>query len=218
MSDVRLSLHWAGARRHLRFPDLNMASNFLEAARQPYLAVSERQLRVVDVGACCGGWTLAMAERLPNAEFECFEPWPDAWPYLEHNLRGVTARIHKVAASDKFGLLGLSPDPDNLGKTSHYNPGEKVPVKAVPLDEPLNGPVDILKIDAEGHEVPVLVGAERLLAEHHPWVIVELLVSQQAKAGRQVTDVEDWLRAHGYGAPTRVTGNDWLFRKVGQGQ
>lgn len=206
-----MALDWAGARRDLRFPDLRLMVNFVAAGLNPFMTASRRALRVVDVGACCGGWTLAMLERLPNAAFECFEPWPGAWPYLEHNLAGVAATVHRLAASDADGTLALAADPENLGKTSAYNDGEKQPVGAVRLDGYLAGAVDLLKIDAEGHELAVLRGAAGLLAGGRTVVIVELLVEQQQKAGLAVDAVPRWLAAHGYGAPVRISGNDWLF-------
>jgi FkbM family methyltransferase len=211
MNDVRLSLHWAGARRHLRFPDLTMLTNFVGAAGEPFLARADAPRRVVDVGACCGGWTLALLDRMPNASFECFEPNRNVLGFLQNNLRGVNARIHAVACSNGQGIATLYPDPDNIGKTSLHGSGDGFDVQCVRLDDRLTGPVDLLKIDAEGHELAVLQGAVRLLAESRPWVVVELLISQQAKAGLNVEAVPQWLRAHGYGDPTRISGNDWLF-------
>jgi FkbM family methyltransferase len=38
----------------------------------------------------------------------------------------------------------------------------------------LDGDIDFIKIDVEGHEVAVLMGARNLLTRHRPWMVIEV--------------------------------------------
>jgi FkbM family methyltransferase len=49
-----------------------------------------------------------------------------------------------------------------------------VQVDTIPLDDAIDAPVGLIKIDVEGHELAVLRGAMRILARDRPNLIVEL--------------------------------------------
>lgn len=216
MPDVTLGLLLAGKRRVLRFPDMVMAHNFTAHARFLAVAPTDQALRVVDVGACVGGWTAALLLAAPNAVVTCVEPNPAAWPYLLNNVgwnRSVT--VLKAAASASGGDVLIYRDAQNVGKTSIYGQGEAVAALATRLDDAVAGPVDLLKIDAEGHELKVLAGAERILSAYHPTVIVEVLGAQMARGGWTETELVLGMRARGYGDPEKLNANDWMFRVKG---
>lgn len=213
MSDVTLGLELGGHRRMLRFPDMAMAKNFAVAAVQPLLEPSDEPLRIVDVGACVGGWTLAQSMVVTQASFDCFEPWPPAWGYFRANTdwhKRIT--LHRQAASDQKGMRNMMGDATNFGKTSLYGLGEARAVDTVRLDDVLTGPINLLKIDAEGHEMKVLAGAQRILRQERPPVLVEVLVVQMKRGGWTEYDLKSFMTAQGYGAPQPATANDWLFQ------
>jgi methyltransferase FkbM-like protein len=79
--------------------------------------------------------------------------------------------------------------------------GEYILVPSIPLDEFIasgNPAPQLMKIDVEGGETAVLVGAERLLRERRPVIICE--VHHAEAAGW----MEEWLPARGYHM-------DWLI-------
>lgn len=217
MPDFTLGLLLAGKRRVLRFPDLAMTHNFVAHARYPVVDPTDQPLRIVDVGACVGGWTLAQLMAAPNAVVQCVEPNPAAWPYLLNNVGwNKRVRLNRHAASDVDGRVTLHPDQSNLGKTSIYGQGEALSVLATRLDGQIESPVDLLKIDAEGHEIHVLAGAERILRESRPLVLVEVLREQMARGGWTDRDLVALMIHHGYGGPEQINANDWLFRPKGK--
>lgn len=61
------------------------------------------------------------------------------------------------------------------------------------------GRLDFLKIDVEGHELAVLRGAVRTLAQHRPVVLCEIEARHLARYGHDPADVLAWLRDAGYG-------------------
>ena len=70
---------------------------------------------------------------------------------------------------------------------------------AVRLDEVVHGPVDLIKLDVEGHEPAALEGMRRLIARSHPVIVSEcneyLLESCSNTSGR---DYIALLNSYGY--------------------
>ena len=58
--------------------------------------------------------------------------------------------------------------------------------------------VDVLKVDVEGAELPVLGGAREVLATHQPWVIVEVQDQTSEAAGYRQSDILTYLDGFGY--------------------
>ncbi len=130
----------------------------------------------VDVGAQIG-YTAVCAGRLlrPKGRLVLIEPDERALPQLRDHARqlqgrGLRVDLLELAASDRERELPLLLD-DVVGHARLMELGMRsgapsTPVAAVPLDEllgRLDATVDLLKIDAEGHELQVLRGARRLL-------------------------------------------------------
>lgn len=123
---------------------------------------------VWDVGACCGYLTmLAAALTGPTGRVVAIEPNPVAVDYLRRHtelnqLENVT--VVNQAVSDRAGTMQFETR-DYIGFCRLSADGD-LTAQTITLDELLHeypGP-DVLKIDVEGAECAVLVGARRLLA------------------------------------------------------
>lgn len=122
----------------------------------------------VDIGANVGSYTVLAASL--GARVVAAEPIPNTFDRLTANVRlnemqsSVTA--HRVGLSDKNGTLRFTTSYDTINHVmakSENLPGADVPV--VTLDSILRGESPTLvKIDVEGHELPVLMGAATTLA------------------------------------------------------
>jgi FkbM family methyltransferase len=66
-------------------------------------------------------------------------------------------------------------------------------LQAVPPQHPL-----VLKIDVEGHEVPVLRGLQRTLAERQPLVFLEVCDAHQRRAGFSANELRNAIERFGY--------------------
>jgi FkbM family methyltransferase len=157
----------------------------------------------IDVGANIGSYTL-LASAENGAKSYCFEPVPSTFQQLKDNIS-----INKIDGIVKLYNLGLASQKGellfSLGNDSSMNhvriSNEKnehtVSVEIDSLDNVLKGVhPNLLKIDVEGFEQEVLLGAKNLLASNSLKAIIIELNSSGLKYG--VTDVEIHLLLQSY--------------------
>jgi FkbM family methyltransferase len=136
----------------------------------------------LDIGANVGQMTSLMRCRVgKKGRVVAFEPHPELFSELRHNMEGLqapeaaaAAELHNVALSDVVGEALLEEGPawaDNRGVSKLVSAGASteraVAVKTAVLDEMFDGrtAIGLCKMDVEGHELQVLKGAARLLRE-----------------------------------------------------
>jgi len=187
--------------RELLFPDIGMLYCYVAHSRFNFIRPTLLPMNLVDVGGCVGSYALAFFESVPNGTAQVFEPNPICRDYLLHNLAGYPTTISETAAYKEATELSLSYPKDfsKIGNSSIYGDGQDVfKTQAVRLDDAVTGRVDVVKIDVEGAELDVLMGAERILSQDHPALFVELKTTHQKRAGRTILDVVNYLAAKGY--------------------
>jgi FkbM family methyltransferase len=196
------------------------------------LPIARRARVIVDVGAHIGSHTLPYAAVNPRAQIVSFEPQAAMRRLLTWTLaaNGVTTvRVVAAAAAHKATRAAMGAcvaDGDNANKPIAYG-GDKSfnlgglalgtggeAIDAITIDSLALPHCDLLKIDAEGAEPFVLLGAAQTLARCHPAVVFEendkrVTPAMLASLGetREPTSTRQQLRAHGY---TRIIpiGND----------
>lgn len=184
------------------------------ALRARVLARLPRGGTFVDVGANVGFWSVPAALRAGrDGRVVAFEPNPWAVTRLHRNgaLNAERALapvdVRNVAVGEEPAELelfsydlegGASQATLQRGAVDAERP-ERVTVSVVTLDEAVDGHVDVLKIDVEGHEAAVLAGASRLLAEHPPSIVViEIQGALLAHAGADPEELVAHLESRGY--------------------
>lgn len=123
---------------------------------------------VVDVGASYGSYSLSAAAH--GAEVHAFEPEPSVFADLRRNAEanGFPIILHNSGLWDGDGSI------DMASYAPHWPPGTiTAPFQMATLDSFGLPRVDWLKVDVEGAEVEVLLGAQETLARCRPRVIVE---------------------------------------------
>jgi len=135
----------------------------------------------IDVGAHIGSYTLRMARRFRHVI--AFEPNPFNRYILGLNLRlnkNANVQVEEAALSDRQDIspLFLHRGADGTGSLNPLHYGFKydrtVQVKVKKLDDFDLAKVDVLKIDAEGNELPILKGATETIDRSRPILAIEV--------------------------------------------
>jgi FkbM family methyltransferase len=160
---------------------------------------------VADVGANWGRYTSRFAHLSGSGgHVHAFEPGPPN----HADLRRIAAdagnvTVHEVALGETPGRVTLHVPVEQGRRLSALAsvtrpdvPHEAYDVEISTLDERLAGlgRLDFLKVDVEGHELPVLRGGREVLARHTPVLFVEI----EARHGGSVEAVAAELAGHGY--------------------
>jgi FkbM family methyltransferase len=129
---------------------------------------------VLDVGANIGLFTLYLVHKYGRERFariHLFEPNPDTYARLRHNLHANglddLCTAHLLALSDRAGTIYME-SPRGYSVLNMISDKGTVPVECKTLDvwTRENGveAVHLLKVDVEGHEMPLLRGAPAALS------------------------------------------------------
>ncbi len=153
---------------------------------------------VVDVGANMGDFTLAIERQRPG-RLVAIEPGKRNFRVLQSNLalNGVSdAILLNVAAHDREETVHFHGTNSNLHIDSSRN-GQ--PVQGIPLDGIMDKlgieEVDIVKVDVQGHEKPVLMGMHNLLSKG---AVKFLIVEVHLKRNVRFEEIVSLMRSYGY--------------------
>lgn len=166
----------------------------------------------VDIGAQIGLWTRVMA--LDFERVTSFEPLPEHHECFELNVTVPNVILHKVALSDGSGEFDLVSPAETTGNTHVMAVGEiadksrVVTVSAHPMDSFGLTDINFLKIDVEGYELPVVLGAERTIRKYKPVIIIEQKPNGNAERyGRKRLEALDTLKSWGGKVAWEISGD-----------
>ena len=168
-------------------------------------SLADRSRLAIDVGAHVGEYTFFMRRHAAGCiAFECN-------PVLVNHLTrrfGHSVDIRSDAVSDRDGTTVLripqSERGTGLGRATieasnplsgKFSGINLLTVHTVRLDDAIDRPVGLIKIDVEGHELAVLRGATRILAQDRPNLLLEL---EERHSPGCVPAAFDFLRGFGY--------------------
>ncbi|MEO7997555.1 MAG: FkbM family methyltransferase [Gemmatimonadaceae bacterium] len=162
----------------------------------------------VDVGANVGGISVLIAANVgPTGRVLSFEPSPSTYARLRKNLSlnpQLNGRLTAVQAglADKAGELRLVEDETVPGNAALYaSGGTAIPVITfdAAVEEHAFGHVNFIKIDVEGMEYEVLLGARKTLEESQPVMYFETMTqNEDARGSPQFALIEQLLKPMGY--------------------
>lgn len=166
---------------------------------------------IVDIGANIGTVTLRAAQATGKAgRVICFEPNPATFNRLTENLnlnpdlKNIQA-VPKGLGAKEGSFLLVDAEPNNVGMSHLARIGEAKAgkeVQVVRLDDYLEvnqvGKVDAIKIDVEGFEYQVLLGAEATIKRYLPTIMLEVDDEFLRAQGGSATQLRDYLLNLGY--------------------
>lgn len=167
---------------------------------------------VFDIGAHLGLMSIICAQLLQNkGKVYSFEPTPKTFEILKkvikiNNESGVVIPINKaVAKENKIIDFYLSvEDGSNSNSLVSKNHRERKPIQiqVTSLDifakENNIKQIDLIKIDAEGSEYDVLLGAKNIISSFKPKIILALHPPLIKNNGHNIEDIYEFLINHNY--------------------
>jgi FkbM family methyltransferase len=158
----------------------------------------------VDVGAHVGYFSVLASKLVgPSGRVIALEPEPRNLDLLRRNLAWNDCRnaiVVPFAAHSTRGMMSLALDERNRGGHHLVPPGATgVTVPCVRLDDLVPDTVDVLKVDAQGHDHEVIAGAERTIAGNPGMIVMtELSNRELARRGVNPESVLAGYRALGF--------------------
>jgi FkbM family methyltransferase len=169
---------------------------------------------VIDVGANVGWHSLLMARLAgPSGRILAVEPNPSVRDRLKANLDAneiENVTVLPFAFSNRDGRVGFygPPATDGGSGSGHLaisdSPGPEAnfDVDARRLDALVDElglqRLDLLKIDVEGFEWPVLLGAEISIAKFRPQIVFEFNLEYAGRGGGRPEVFAEFFQRHGY--------------------
>ncbi|GAK51722.1 methyltransferase FkbM family [Candidatus Moduliflexus flocculans] len=155
---------------------------------------------IIDGGGCIGMSVLYFKSIYPQARILCFEPDDKLFYLMQKNFETnhiSNVELIQAALTGSDGSAYFQADESDQGKILPLQDKGKMQVKTVRLSSYLTTPVDFLKLNIEGQELPVLQEAEasgmlrnvrEMVIEYHGW----------ADAEQRLGDLLNLLARNGY--------------------
>ncbi len=168
----------------------------------------------VDIGANVGYFTLMGKSINPNLKIYSFEPNPNNVERLKKNLslnkfKDVILSSHCVSDAKSEVTFAVPPENESgWGRIENdflpLDNFKKITTQAVTLDALLQDGYfgsdrpDLLKVDIEGNEMKMILGAENFLKEFHPVICLELNEPCLKECNTSSEDIIYKLKTIGY--------------------
>ncbi len=177
---------------------------------------------VLDIGANYGHYSVDMSKICSNGKVYAFEPVPFTFQVLEKiisHFKLDLVELYHAAVSSREGEITMTLPLLDYGAPNTgvafigEEKGEKlehVMVKTMNIDSlSLEGQLDFIKIDIEGHEPEAFQGMEKTLRKHNPVILIEFSYSCLKRAGFNPNEFSDKLK-NKYGYVFTAINNDRL--------
>ena len=176
----------------------------------------------LDVGANIGYLSAIAAGCVgTRGEVHCFEPVPAYFKRIErlaelNPAHSIVANSHAAGEAPGACTIYVTREPGQNTLVRNYQPGPEIvstlEVPVVRLDSYLEergiARVALIKIDAEGFELPILKGLRRFLEKspERPAIICEIAPRAYPLMGRTIAELSDYMATFGYAARDLIDG------------
>lgn len=146
----------------------------------------------IDVGAHVGLWSRDLVKHFEKVI--AIEPVTEHIECYKKNVLAENVEIIQAAVGEEMGVCDLAFYGDNSGKT-HRIEGNTYPL--ITIDSLNLDLVDYIKIDVEGFEKQVLLGAKDTLERCHPRIVIEIKKLAHRPKGDEFS-AQEYLLSIGY--------------------
>ena len=178
--------------------------------------IINRKLESVDVGVYRGVYSYKMSQI--SKHVHSIEPNPLIYPYLKKNLKKIIKNIslYNIAASNNKGFAKLKiPKRFNTLNKSNYEEMYRLGASTIHKKNNLNNDafiskkikknkldnllkkrkIGFIKIDVEGHEKNVIIGASKIIKKNKPVLLIEI---EEKHTSEKVIKTIDFINNYGY--------------------
>ena len=147
---------------------------------------------VIEVGAHIGSHTVLLSEICNKGRVYSFEMQKLMFQLLNANLllntcKNVYTYMEAISNEDKVDYIAevdydkMEKFNSGLASLDKFKERPSYPINIVSLDTKFSKilKLDLIKIDAEGHEVPILKGAKELIKKFKPLILTEFDVNNK---------------------------------------
>ena len=203
---IKKSIGFFGLQIHRQQTNAQTDRATMRGCLQQALQNGLKPETIIDVGAASG--TPALYEVFPKAKHILIEPLKEFVPHLDSLVSKLDKAEYIIAAAGtQPGDIVINVHPDLVGSSiyteeedSNVNGVERtVPVVEIDRfcqDKAIEGPY-LIKVDTQGAELDVLMGAEKALQETE-FVILEVSLFEFFKGGPQLFDCISFMKKRGF--------------------
>lgn len=184
-------------------PWILMGGHWETNVERPLCGYIDSSMTIADIGAHCGYYTVKMGARLGGeGRLVAFEPNPEMYPFTENNIliNGLAgkAKLFKSALGSVQGKANLAYRSGNEAQASLVYEAEADRSFSVLVDTFDNAMaeyerVDLIKLDAEGFEGPILEGAQATLRRSPKCAIMMELNLGRWEQKHKISDLFDLI-------------------------
>lgn len=159
----------------------------------------------IDVGGHVGLYSSAMLDVFENVS--AFEPSIlNAKCFAANAPR---AKLYPYGLGEQDKVVDLHIADDNSGNNSIVESfgDKKIPIQIKTLDSFNFNNIDLIKIDVQGYEEQVILGARKTLIDNHPIIIAELITHKDSPPNQVALDL---LINYGY-KTLMIMGKDYIL-------
>lgn len=197
----------------VNFSEYHSADRALDADEVHFLRRFQlREGALIDVGANIGVVSLFLSTLHPARRIISLEPAPSTFNTLTSNVArsGASVECHRYAIAESDGTIKFVVKPKARANSGIVGRGidgdegstvEQVACRSLDslISELSISQISLLKIDTEGHEMRVLIGATKILSEFRPHAILfEVCPDLTRRAGFDAAAPAAALEAAGY--------------------
>jgi FkbM family methyltransferase len=137
-----------------------------------FLHIKNRRNTAIDIGAHCGFWSFILGKNFKKVY--AFEPVEIFRQCFKKNIPYENVELLPIALGNKNSFVSMNVELENTGVTHISNKIDEANlVELKKLDDYEYNNIDFIKIDVEGFENQVVLGAKETLIRNKPIIIVE---------------------------------------------
>lgn len=179
----------------------------LEPIKSSYI---REGMRILDIGANIGNHAVFFATVCKAEKVFSFEPQKDIYSILARNIElnqlNHIVELHNVALGSTKGKVAMTNNEQDNSGAAHIDEGASGDIVLCVLDDFDLGRIDFIKIDVEGFEYDVILGARKLLTKQNPLIYIEVFDENFSK-------VDALLNELGYEVADKKDAPNYLYKK-----